>query len=83
MFQNIKFQKNIGDLNFSSEEPSESNNKFVRRYREKLCRKFSRQKNLTDLFTRLIALSDPKIHTKWDEPTKKTVQKGIMYFAHF
>ena len=50
-------------------------NKFIRNYREKLCRKFSRTKNLYDLFTRLIALSDPLFHKKWEEPNKKLIKK--------
>ena len=44
-----------------SEEPLESNNKFVRKFRENLARKTNQIENLTDLATRLWLKSDPII----------------------
>ncbi|KAI6647763.1 Dna-mediated transposase [Oopsacas minuta] len=42
-----------------SEEGLESCNKLVRRYRERLSRKFSFEDNVKDVFVRLISQSDP------------------------
>ena len=44
-----------------SEEPLESNNKFVRKFRENLSRKTNQVENLTDVATRLWLKSDPII----------------------
>ena len=42
-----------------SEESIESLNKYVRRYRERLSRKFNFQDNIHDIFLRLVSQSDP------------------------
>ena len=47
-----------------SEEPLESNNKFVRKFRETLARKTNQLENLTDVATRLWVKSDPIIRSK-------------------
>ena len=51
----------IGEL---SEEPLESSNKLVRRYRERLARKTNLRDNLIDVFSRLWARSDPVIRSR-------------------
>lgn len=47
-----------------SEEPLESNNKFVRKFRESLARKTNQLENLTDVASRLWVKSDPIIRSK-------------------
>ena len=47
-----------------SEEPLESNNKFVRKFRENLARKPNQMENFTDIITRLLVKSDPIITSK-------------------
>ena len=42
-----------------SEEGLEASNKLIRRYRERLSRKFSFEDNMKDVFTRLLCGSDP------------------------
>ena len=42
-----------------SEEGIEACNKLIRRYRERLSRKFSLEDNIKDVFVRLISQSDP------------------------
>ncbi|KAI6647514.1 hypothetical protein LOD99_8779 [Oopsacas minuta] len=42
-----------------SEEGLESSNKLLRRFRERLSRKFSFEENLKDVFSRIICQSDP------------------------
>ena len=42
-----------------SEEGLESSNKLIRRYRERLSRKFNFNDNIKDVFTRMICQSDP------------------------
>ena len=46
-----------------SEEPLESNNKYVRHFREHLARKTSQVENLTDVSTRLWIKSDPIVRS--------------------
>uniref|UniRef100_A0A6P7GWP0 Uncharacterized protein LOC114343837 n=1 Tax=Diabrotica virgifera virgifera TaxID=50390 RepID=A0A6P7GWP0_DIAVI len=48
----------IGQL---GEEAQEARNKDIKRYRESFSRKFSRQKNMEDVFHRLLISSDPYI----------------------
>ena len=68
-----------------SEEPLESNNKFVRKFRENLARKTNQVENLTDVATRLWMKSDPlicslnrelfcKLCEKFGNHTKKSSQ---------
>ena len=45
-------------LKLFSEESIESLNKYVRRYRERLSRKFNFQDNIKDIFLRLVSQSD-------------------------
>ena len=42
-----------------SEEGIEACNKLIRRFRERLSRKFSFEDNITDVFVRLVSQSDP------------------------
>ncbi|KAI6653932.1 hypothetical protein LOD99_3108 [Oopsacas minuta] len=44
-----------------SEEGLEASNKYIRRYRDRLARKFSFEENLKDVFVRLISHSDPML----------------------
>ena len=44
-----------------SEDAQESCNKFIKRFREDFARKFSREKNMEDIFLRLTLMSDPFI----------------------
>ena len=46
-------------LEILSEEGLESSNKLIRRYRERLSRKFNFNDNIKDVFTRMICQSDP------------------------
>ena len=46
-------------LEMLSEEGLESRNKLIRRYRERLSRKFNFNDNIKDVFTRMICQSDP------------------------
>ena len=46
-----------------SEEPLESNNKYVRQFREQLARKTNQVENLTDVVTRLWIKSDPIVRS--------------------
>ena len=48
----------IGEL---SEEAQESRNKDIKAFRERFARKFSREKNMQDVFQRLLVSSDPLI----------------------
>ena len=68
-----------------SEEPLESNNKFVRKFRENLARKTNQMENLTDIITRLWVKSDPiitsmkrelycKLCAKFGDHTQKSSQ---------
>lgn len=57
----------IGQL---SEEAQESRNKDVRNYREHYSRKCSREKNIEDIFLRLLASSDPLISSLRKAPPK-------------
>ncbi|KAF2902686.1 hypothetical protein ILUMI_03500 [Ignelater luminosus] len=58
----------IGKL---SEEAQESTNKLIRRYRENISRKYSRVKNLEDVFRRLLAATDPYVASLRKPPQKK------------
>ena len=42
-----------------SEEGLEASNKYIRRYRDRLARKFSFEDNLKDIFVRMISHGDP------------------------
>ena len=46
-------------LEHLSEEGLEASNKYIRRYRDRLARKFSFEENLRDIFVRMISHSDP------------------------
>ena len=48
-------------LKMLSEEPLESNNKYIRQFRENLARKTNQIENLTDVSTRLWIKSDPVV----------------------
>ena len=48
-------------LGYMSEEPLESNNKWLRFYREFFARNFSREENMYDMFMRCYYMSDPRI----------------------
>ena len=50
-------------LEHLSEEGLEASNKYVRRYRDRLARKFSFEENLKDIFVRMISHSDPILLT--------------------
>ena len=52
------FNNGLG-LEQLSEEGLEESNKLIRRYRERLSRKFSFQDNIKDVFTRMLCQSDP------------------------
>ena len=55
-------------LGYMSEEPLESNNKWLRFYREFFARNFSREENMYDMFMRCYYMSDPRIREiimKW------------------
>ena len=52
------FNNGLG-LEQLSEEGLEASNKLIRRYRERLSRKFSFEDNMKDVFTRLLCVSDP------------------------
>lgn len=56
-----------------SEEAQESCNKYIKNYRENFARKFSRAKNLEDVFLRLLVNSDPIISTLRTSPAKKSL----------
>ena len=47
------------ELEQLSEEGLEASNKLIRRYRERLSRKFSFEDNIKDVFTRMLCQSDP------------------------
>ncbi len=58
-------------LGWTSEEGSESNNKFVRRFLSNHTRKTSQIDTLTDLFNRLLEVSDPCLTaTTWKKDKK-------------
>ena len=55
-----------------SEKAQESCNKFIKRYRQDFARKCSREKNLEDVFRRLLVASDPWISSLRKTPPKKS-----------
>ena len=50
-------------LEHLSEEGLKASNKYIRRYRDRLARKFSFEENLKDIFVRMISHSDPILLT--------------------
>jgi len=72
-------------LGWTSEEGSESNNKFVRRYLSNHTRKTSHIDTLTDLFNRLLEVSDPCLTTttwKKDKKNSRTLTPEMKELLH-
>jgi hypothetical protein len=68
-----------------SEEAQESCNKFIKRFREDFARKCSREKNLRDVFQRLLITSDPYISSFRKIPPRQTnhyPQTRLNYCLH-
>ena len=58
-------------LEHLSEEGLEAYNKYIRRYRDRLARKFSFEENLKDIFVRIISHSDPILLMNRKFPIRK------------
>ena len=65
-------------LKMLSEEPLESNNKYIRQFRENLARKTNQIENLTDVSTRFWIKSDPVVRSLKRELYCKLCENSVI-----
>lgn len=65
------------------EEAQESRNKSIRKYRELHARKFNREKNIEDVFKRLLLTSDPLLSLTYGTFSKSAKQDIPELAKHF